>query len=154
MNKSKSKIIQIATLLLLSALYWYFNQAPVNYSNSVETNSGEAKNQVQILEQYYKNKTSKKMIQLTGTVIKLLSDDLIEPRHQKFIIKTSTKMSLLVTHNIDLAPRINSINEGDEVLIYGQYEWNDKGGLLHWTHHDPKKRRAGGWIIHNGKKYE
>ncbi|MRX26765.1 DUF3465 domain-containing protein [Kangiella sp. HZ709] len=150
MNQSKPKVIQIVTLLLLGALYWYFNQGPLNKSNSAAT----VQNQVQALEQYFQNRTSKKMIQITGTVIKLLSDDLIEPRHQKFIVKTSNRMSLLVTHNIDLAPRINSLNEGDEVLIYGQYEWNDKGGILHWTHHDPKNRRAGGWIIHNGKKYE
>ncbi|WP_251359784.1 DUF3465 domain-containing protein [Kangiella sp. TOML190] len=93
------------------------------------------------------------MIKLSGVTKKLLADDLIEPRHQKFILQIED-MTVLVTHNIDLAPRINSLSEGDLIEIYGQYEWNHQGGLLHWTHHDPKGRRQGGWIIHNGKKYE
>ncbi|NVJ65028.1 MAG: DUF3465 domain-containing protein [Gammaproteobacteria bacterium] len=144
--KTKSKIIQIAILLVLAALYWYFNQnqAPQNLPSSQDA----------LLQDYYHNQISKKMLKLSGVTIKLLADDLKEPRHQKFILRLANDMTVLVTHNIDLAPRINSLNEGDLVEIYGQYEWNDRGGLIHWTHHDPKGRRQGGWIIHNGKKYE
>ncbi len=146
MKITKSKITQAIIIIALLGLYWFIEQAKIP-----RLSDG---NQNELLKNYYHNKVSKKMIKITGVTKKLLADDLIKPRHQKFIIHVDGNMSLLVTHNIDLAPRINSLNEGDLVEIYGQYEWNSQGGLLHWTHHDPRGRREGGWIIHNGKKYE
>lgn len=147
--KKYSQIIVIAILFLL---YWLVQQGHISLPKEDSTPS--ASNQIELLEKYYNNKVSKKMIKISGVVVKLLADDNIKPRHQKFIIQVNNEFSLLVTHNIDLAPRINSLQTRDEVEIYGQYEWNHKGGILHWTHHDPKKRRQGGWIIHRGKKYE
>ena len=62
-------------------------------------------------------------------------------------------LSLLIAHNIDLAPSI-PLKIGDQISVYGQYEWNQKGGLIHWTHHDPDNQHPGGWIIQNNVKYE
>ncbi|HIQ07513.1 MAG TPA: DUF3465 domain-containing protein, partial [Thiotrichaceae bacterium] len=42
----------------------------------------------------------------------------------------------------------------DRIKIRGRYEWNNRGGVLHWTHHDPKGRKEGGWIYHNNKFYK
>lgn len=61
---------------------------------------------------------------------------------------------MLIAHNIDLAPRINAIKVGDEVEFYGEYEWNSKGGLIHWTHTDPKGYHVDGWLKHAGKTYQ
>ena len=58
-----------------------------------------------------------------------------------------------ISHNIDLAPRIPDLERGDEVIFRGQYEWNQRGGVLHWTHHDPAGRRSGGWLRHGGETY-
>jgi hypothetical protein len=45
------------------------------------------------------------------------------------------------------------VREGEMIEFYGEYEWNDKGGVIHWTHHDPKGKHAGGWLRYQGKLY-
>jgi hypothetical protein len=32
--------------------------------------------------------------------------------------------------------------------------WNEKGGVVHWTHRDPGGRHMAGWLAHNGKTYQ
>ena len=94
--------------------------------------------------------------QMTGSlpVSRLLPDDNDGSRHQKFILQTSNGQTILVAHNIDLAPRISNLQEGDTVEFYGEYEWNEKGGVIHWTHHDPDNRHAHGWLKHKGQLYQ
>lgn len=89
-----------------------------------------------------------------GVVIKVLPDDNDGSRHQKFILELSSGQTLLVAHNIDLAPRIALLKEGDAIRFYGEYEWNEKGGVLHWTHHDPQGAHEAGWLEHEGRKYQ
>lgn len=89
-----------------------------------------------------------------GNILRILSDDNDGSRHQRFIVGLSSGQSLLISHNIDLAPRAESLRVGDRVEFKGEYEWNDKGGTMHWTHHDPAGRHEPGWIRHNGKTYE
>ena len=90
----------------------------------------------------------------TGVTIKILPDDNDGSRHQRFILKLPSGQTLLVAHNIDLAPRIASLREGDTVEFNGVYEWNSKGGVIHWTHHDPERRHQAGWLRHKGSTYQ
>ena len=108
----------------------------------------------QQLKQAYQNHQSDLQIQGSGTVSRVLPDDNIGSRHQKFILRLDSRQTLLVAHNIDLAPRIPNLKVGDVVQFYGEYEWNDKGGVIHWTHRDPGNRHAHGWLKHQGKIYE
>lgn len=89
-----------------------------------------------------------------GTVTRLLPDDVDRPRHQRFIVELASGQTLLITHNIDIAPRINSLEVGDTISFYGEYVWNEKGGLIHWTHHDPQGKHIAGWVMHNGKTHK
>jgi hypothetical protein len=90
----------------------------------------------------------------SGTVIRILSDDSDGSRHQRFIVRLPGGRTLLIAHNIDLAPRIEGIREGDTVEFYGEYAANSRGGVIHWTHHDPQGRRPGGWLRHQGRTYQ
>ena len=89
-----------------------------------------------------------------GIVSKLLPDDNDGSRHQRFIITLSSGQTLLVAHNIDIAPRVETLREGDSVAFNGVYEWNAKGGIIHWTHRDPDGKHEAGWLKHAGRTYE
>ncbi|MDV2344490.1 DUF3465 domain-containing protein [Vibrio cholerae] len=107
-----------------------------------------------VLQRAYQSQQSDLQVQGFGQVVKVLPDDNDGSRHQKFILKLNSGQTLLVAHNIDLAPRIPNLKVGDSVEFYGEYEWNKKGGVLHWTHKDPQNRHAHGWLKHNGQVYE
>src|SRR5690554_3800352 len=89
-----------------------------------------------------------------GVVTRILADDNDGSRHQRFIVEVAGGRTLLIAHNIDLAPRVEGLEVGDTVEFYGEYEWNDKGGVIHWTHHDPDGRHVGGWLKHRGRTYQ
>ncbi|NRA83805.1 MAG: DUF3465 domain-containing protein [Gammaproteobacteria bacterium] len=106
------------------------------------------------LSNAYNNQQSNVQVEGYGSVIRILKDDNQGSRHQKFILKLSSGQTILIAHNIDLAPRINSISNGDEIQFYGEYEWNNKGGVVHWTHRDPNGHHIGGWLKHQGRIYQ
>jgi hypothetical protein len=108
----------------------------------------------QSISSAYETRTSNVQVRNTGIVVKVLPDDNKGSRHQKFILKLPSGQTVLIAHNIDLAPKINSINTGDSIEFYGEYEWNAKGGVVHWTHHDPAGRHEDGWLKHNGVVYK
>ena len=106
------------------------------------------------LQNAYNSRQSNLQVQGEGIVTKILRDDLRGSRHQRFLLRLSTGQTLLIAHNIDLAPRIKGLRTGDAVAFYGEYEWNAKGGVIHWTHHAPNGRHIGGWLKHNGITYQ
>ncbi len=89
-----------------------------------------------------------------GEVVKVLFDDTQGVKHQKFIVRTREGFTILIAHNIDLAHRISSLAAGDKVSFYGEYEWNEKGGVVHWTHRDPRGHHIAGWVKHKGITYQ
>ncbi len=108
----------------------------------------------QEIETAYLEKRNNFQIEGSGTVIKLLPDDTKGSRHQRILLRVAPDLTVLIAHNIDLAPRINEVKRGDTVDFFGEYEWNEKGGVVHWTHHDPRGRHPDGWLRHNNKVYQ
>lgn len=108
----------------------------------------------QQLQAAFDNRQSDLQIQGQGRVLRVLADDLEGSRHQRFLLQLDSGQTLLVAHNIDLAPRVANLRQGDVVVFYGEYEWNPQGGVIHWTHHDPRGRHPGGWLKHGGRTYQ
>lgn len=106
------------------------------------------------LKEAYESQKSNVQVKGKGTVTRILPDDNNGSRHQKFILKLSLGQTILIAHNIDLAPRVSSIAKGDLVQFYGVYEWNNKGGVVHWTHRDPNNHHINGWLKHKGHVYQ
>lgn len=102
----------------------------------------------------YKKKLEDVFIEDAGEVVKLLKDDTYGAQHQRFIVRVMNGKTVLIAHNIDIASRINTLQVGDKITFRGEYVYNPKGGILHWTHHDPDGSSAGGWIQHAGKIYQ
>jgi hypothetical protein len=107
-----------------------------------------------VIENAFRSRRSNLPVTEAGRVSRILSDDNQGSRHQRFIVSMASGHTVLIAHNIDIAPRINSLREGDQITFCGVYEWNDKGGVVHWTHHDPSRRHASGYLVHNGRTYQ
>ena len=90
----------------------------------------------------------------TGVVTRVLPDDNDGSRHQRFILRLADGQTVLVAHNIDIAPRVAGLERGDTVSFYGEYEYNESGGVIHWTHHDPGGRHVIGFLEHAGRKFQ
>lgn len=102
----------------------------------------------------YGNRKSDVLVEGHGEVIRILPDDTDGDRHQRFILRLDSGQTLLIAHNTDLAPRLSQLKVGDLVEFSGQYEWNDQGGVIHWTHRDPRGRHLAGWLKYAGKTYQ
>lgn len=108
----------------------------------------------ELVTSLYEQGRSDVQIEIHGHVSRILPDDTVGSQHQRFVVALGSGNTVLVAHNIDLAPRVADLNVGDEITIYGEYEWNNKGGVLHWTHHDPANTHPHGWIRHKGELYQ
>ena len=102
----------------------------------------------------FKEKKRNVQVEGEGVVERILADDLAGGRHQRFIVRLGSGQTLLIAHNIDLAPRVAGLKEGDRIAFYGEYIWNSQGGIVHWTHHDPQGRHVAGWLKHKGQTYQ
>ena len=144
------KVVIVALLLLAASQWWLRREqhpasAATEASASAEPASA-ADNQSDL--------QPGSRVEATGVVERVLADDTSGSRHQRFIVRLSSGQTLLIAHNIDIAPRVEGIAHGDTVTFSGIYEANDKGGVVHWTHHDPSGRHAAGWIEHRGHRYQ
>jgi hypothetical protein len=95
-----------------------------------------------------------RMLTVHGTVTRLLADDDEGSPHQRFVIRTPSGQTLLVTHNLDRAARLNGLRVNDAVSVHGEYEWNAQGGLMHWTHDDANGQHPAGYIEWKGRRYQ
>lgn len=89
-----------------------------------------------------------------GAVTRLLSDDTgPSGTHQRFIIQVKgSAQTVLIENNVGIGKRV-PLSTGDDVVVHGEYVWNDQGGLIHFTHHDPAHTHEDGWIDANGMRY-
>jgi hypothetical protein len=123
--------------------------APVTGTATDTATTGES-----ALAKAYAARRSNVQVEGRGQVVRVLSDDVDGDRHQRFILRLPSGQTLLIAHNIDLAPRLASLDAGDSVEFFGEYEWNEQGGVIHWTHRDPQGRHVAGWLRHDGRTYQ
>ena len=85
-------------------------------------------------------------------VTQVLPDDVHGRRHQKWVVALADQRRVQVVYNSEFGPRVPVV-VGQIQSVAGEYIWNSKGGLLHWTHYDPRGRRPDGYVEVNGQMY-
>ena len=76
--------------------------------------------------------------------------------HEGFLLKLDGDCDLLlrVETNVDLTGPV-PLHNGERLIVKGEYEWNPLGGVVHWTHHDPRGRHVGGYVkTADGRVYQ
>jgi hypothetical protein len=137
--------LRVPVLVVLVLVVWYTSNRDVDIQQAPDTGAG-------VVEQAFAERRSGVWVELGGRVTRLLVDDNEGSRHQRFILTLDSGHTLLVAHNIDLAQRV-PVHEDGEVELRGRYEWNERGGVIHWTHHDPDGSDPGGWVRYAGTLY-
>jgi hypothetical protein len=94
---------------------------------------------------------SKLWLTVSAHVTRDLADAHGTYTHQRFIVTCSGGFTLLIVNDISIGERAPA-HIGDTVTVRGQYIWNDQGGLIHFTHHDPEGG-PGGYIDEDGAQY-
>jgi hypothetical protein len=147
--KSRSRNTWLTLLAIIGlVVFQYF------YPGDVELPTPEGAGSAgDVVQAAYAAKRSGVWLETEGRITRLLSDDNEGSRHQRFILDVGDGHTVMVAHNIDLAERV-PVKQGDAVTLRGRFEWNDRGGVIHWTHHDPDGRLQGGWIRQNGELYK
>lgn len=141
-------ILACSALLTSCALAQNPRQAPSNNVQKAAPVTGDAEairaQQLQLV---------KVPVTVTAPVKKMLKYDDRGLPHERFLLVLSNGSTILVAHNTKMAPYV-PVQPGDTVTVHGEYIWNAKGGLIHWTHHTDTPNHAGGYIDFNGKRYE
>ena len=144
--KKNSKSVQYVILLILVAGLYLFDKFDATENIDRITDNSR-------IEEAIANQQSDVQVEAYGTIVKVLPDDTVGSQHQRLLVKLDSGNVVLIAHNIDLAPRVENLQKGEKIRFYGEFEWNDKGGVVHWTHHDPRNKHPAGWIEYRGKKY-
>ena len=145
------QFIVLAIVLLVAATGYVVIDQPNSPQPGVSTTPGSTDAQIQ---QLFDNGQSGVQVMGSGTVTRLLTDDIEGDRHQRFILKLASGHTLLIAHNIDIAPRLEGLKVGDNVSFYGEYAYSYEGGTIHWTHHDPGGSHVAGYLEWQGHRYQ
>ncbi|MFM6906854.1 MAG: DUF3465 domain-containing protein [Acinetobacter tjernbergiae] len=158
MKAQKNNLMIVVVIVLLIVIYWGLDlKQKQNTTHDVTAQPRSADvviDDQQKIMQAYQQQRSNVQVQAQGIVKAVLPDDNEGSRHQKMILKLENGLTILIAHNIDLAPRIEGLKKGDTVAFFGEYEYNPKGGVIHWTHHDPQGKHSDGWLKYKGKTYQ
>ena len=138
---------RVLPLLVIVALgvYQYYHQEDIRVDSGDVAGDGA-------VQAAFAAQRSGVWLEAQGQVSRVLSDDNEGSRHQRFVLELDDGHSVLVAHNIDLAERV-PLARSDLISLRGRYEWNERGGVIHWTHHDPDGRGPGGWVKLGGETY-
>ena len=144
-NKNAARTIVTTAALLAGgiAVYLFWHSRP-----GYEIEPG-----FMTVEKAYLSHESGMMAEVHGRVVRILRDEREGVHRQRFVIRLPNGQMVIVIHNVEDSDRV-PVRLEDPVLVRGQYEWEESGGVLHWTHRDSSPNRRHGWVEHMGRRYD
>lgn len=85
-----------------------------------------------------------------GTVVRPLGSDAAS---QRFLITVGDELSIVLRHQFGDSGPVPA-ERGDILAFQGRYEFHGGGGEVILTHSDPAQPGGGGWVMHQGTRYE
>jgi hypothetical protein len=90
-----------------------------------------------------------------GTVTRVLGiqQGRVSP-HEGFLFRLASGCSVVVRVevNTDFTGPI-PLTGGERVVVKGEYEYYPRGGVIHWTHRDPRGRHDNGYVEAGDRSY-
>lgn len=158
MRHYRNPLAAIVTALALGAALTGCGTLPMGASTNVPAGLSTGSSSMALVDSLSAaSKPGRKInfVTVTGVVTELLPDDTKGNPHQLFRFQATVKgqlKTIQVAHNTALAPYV-PLKVGDKVEVKGEYISEKPYDILHWTHYAPRGGE-GGYISHNGKKYE
>lgn len=80
----------------------------------------------------------------------------VSAAHEGFLLHlagaSGRGLTVRVEANVDFTGAM-PIAAGEPVVVRGEYEFDPRGGVIHWTHRDPRGRHPDGFIQIQNKRY-
>jgi len=108
---------------------------------------------VHVAEKAFYDKQSDLMIEVSGTVVRVVEPVDGNEGHQEFQMRLSNGQLLLVVRNSSARNRV-PVESLDVVTVRGDYQWSELGGVIHGAQRDYSLGRRHGWVEVDGKKYD
>ena len=144
----------VTALFVVVLVYLGRATHPTPPTSQTSSNRGPVAPDSSSVDRAFEGRRSDVPVEGRGTVVRILPDDLSGSRHQRFILRLDSGTTVLIAHAIDVAGRVSPLEVGDALSFRGEYVWNPRGGIVHWTHHDPAGRHAPGWIRRGDRVFE
>lgn len=102
---------------------------------------------------------SKVEVQATGSIARILGERSGESGpHQGFLLHLTGPgghgLTVRIESNLALIRAFPALRDGEAAVVRGEYEFDRRGGVIHWTHHDPRGRHPAGFVEVGGRRYE
>jgi hypothetical protein len=129
-----------------------YSDAPAKFGQPNYSLAELARQQEEVIT-LQKERSRHAEVTVVAPVSRILPDDTQGLQHERFIISLTNGTTILIAHDTSYAPRV-PVQLGDAVRIHGEYIWNQRGGLIHWTHASDSPFHEGGWIDYQGRRYQ
>jgi hypothetical protein len=140
----KLRLLTIIVVILAGGAWWY--------NPSILADLGFVKSDDELIVSAWQQEKSNFHVQFEARVILKLPDEDNYGNAQKFLVVLENGHRLLISHDLEISTRV-PIVVNSLIRVKGEYDWNETGGMVHWTHRDINNERDGGWIELNNHRY-